>query len=77
MYTELGDLDNKDDKENTPGTKLFTVSKDTEAFLKHHFTARFGQPSSSSMAGETRSAATTHYSLPQAGQDSKPDKRDC
>ena len=44
MYMELGDIDDEDDKENTPGTKLFTVSKDTEAFLKHRFTARVDNP---------------------------------
>ena len=44
MYTDLGDLDEDDDKENTPGTRLFSVSKNTETFLRQHFTARVDNP---------------------------------
>ena len=40
MYTDL----DEDDKENTPGTRLFSVSKNTETFLRQHFTARVDNP---------------------------------
>ena len=40
MFTELGDLDEDEDKENTPGTKLFTLSKDVPQATLHSEAAR-------------------------------------
>ena len=45
MYTELNfdDPDKEDEKENE-GMKVFNVSKSTEEFLNHHFSARVENP---------------------------------